>query len=134
MYAEAAHELPACIRGRIWARTSDPYDRRFLAEIFRRIPTHIARTLLGEWEARRDAQGPRSANLYALSLKESLLPELFDATALPFDATDDDIADAAEKAAHNVRQAVARWHASGTDAVLVALNRMARRYRVSLPR
>ncbi|MCW2573567.1 MAG: replication endonuclease [Frankiales bacterium] len=126
------HRLPPNVKGRIWAGTDDPLDRKFLSDIFAPIPPHVAKPLLKEWERRRATSGARDANLYALSLKTDVFPELFPDVGLPFHATDDEIADAADKAAGNVR---VRLRLQNDDAArLQVLERAARRYRVALPR
>lgn len=133
MRASAALSLSPRVRERLWARAADPFDRRFLAGIFARIPSHISGRLLTEWETRRDRDGQREANLYALNLKHALLPELFHETALPFDASDDAIADAAEKVALHVRGRVAMLQAAGEQRLREALTRVVKRYGVGMP-
>lgn len=123
--------LAPSIRARIWSSATDPHDRRFLVGIFSPIPTSFSHKLMGEYEQRATTLGRRDANLYALSLKEEVLPELFAETALPFQASDDDIADAAERAAK--RAAECLRSNTGEDAALAALGRLTRRYRVALP-
>ncbi len=123
--------LAPSIRARIWNSATDPNDRRFLAGIFSPIPPSFSHKLMGEYEQRASTLGRRAANLYALSLKDEVLPELFAKTALPFQASDDDIADAAEHAAK--RAAECLRSNTGEDAALAALARLAKRYHVSMP-
>lgn len=128
-----ADRLTPQVKQRLWAR-AELYDRRFLADIFSRIPRHIAPRLLVEWEKRLETLGRRESNLYALSLKTDLLPELFPDAALPFDATDDEIADAAERAVRRVRERIRLHEAAGQETVIAAMTRVAHRYRVEPPR
>lgn len=126
------NHLHPMVRRRIWDGTADPDDRRFLAQMFAPIPPHVAKPLLTEWERRLSACGRRDANLYALSLKTDLLPDLFPDVGLPYHATDDEITAEAEKAANSVR-AKLRVHC-GDRARRELLHRIATRYRVPLPR
>ena len=123
-------DLAPSIKARIW-KSADQYDRRFLAGIFSRIPTSFSHKLFGEYEDRVASLSRRDANLYALNLKEEVLPELFADTDLPFQATDNDIAEAAKHAAKRAAECL-RLH-PGEDAAFAALGRLAKRYRVSLP-
>lgn len=128
--ARFAPLLASDVRGRLW-KNADPQDRGFLAEIFSRIPPFIARRLLDAWQERLATQGRRESNLYALDLKEKFLPELFPETGLPFHATDDEIADAAERA---VRHLHARLLPRMSEPDLLAvLSKIARRYGVDVP-
>jgi hypothetical protein len=123
--------LAPSIKARIWKAAADPSDRRFLAGIFSALPATFGHKLMGEYEHRAAKNGHRVANLYALSLKDEVLPELFSKTALPFQASDDDIADAAERAAKRADKCL-RLH-GGVNTVMSALGRLARRYSVKLP-
>lgn len=123
--------LAPSIRERIWKCNPDAADRRFLASIFAPLPTSFGHKLLGEYEQRTAKHGQCAANLYALSLKDEVLPELFADTALPFQASDDDIADAAERGAN--RAAKCLHTKGGEDVALAALGKLARRYGVQLP-
>jgi hypothetical protein len=103
-----------------------PDDIPFLAEVFSRIPAYIAHRLLDRWQEVLATQGRRASNLYALDLKE-----LFPESGLPFHATDDEIAAAAERAVRNIRM---RLRPKMTEPELLAmLGRIARRYRVDMP-
>lgn len=133
MRANVAENLAPQVRARLWAGASDPHDRRFLAGIFARIPRHIAPRLLTEWETRLGSLGRRESNLYALDLKENLLQELFPDTALPFDATDDEIADAAARAVAQVHERTRLHGQAEPEKVFAVLSRIAHRYRVDMP-
>jgi len=90
------------VKERIWS-LADPYDRVFLASIFSQIPSHIVRRLLAEWETRLKDEGRVASNLYALSIRDEFLPELFPGNGLCLDASDDEIRDLAEKASRQFR-------------------------------
>lgn len=119
------------VKVRLWANADHPDDRRFLAGIFARIPEHIAPRLLAEYGARLKMQGRREANLYILDVRDTLLPELFPDTGLPFHASDDEIADAAERAVANLHARLRPEE--GAQAILATLARTAKRYHVELP-
>lgn len=131
MRESVLHALAPKVRERIWAGTDNPDDRRYLAGIFGAMPQSIAPRLLDEYECRNKRQGRREANLYALKLREEVLPELCPPSGLEFDASDDDIAETAQKA---VRIAAERIRASHGEAEeRDALDRLAKRFRVALP-
>ncbi|MBK9624958.1 MAG: replication endonuclease [Rhodocyclaceae bacterium] len=122
--------LAPSVYSRICKSAVDIYDQRFLAEIFAQIPTRFCHEFLREYEHRLASSGRRSANLYALSLKNEILPELFADTALPFQASDSDIIEAAERAAVRACKCVL---SPTKETMLTALGRLARSYRVAMP-
>jgi hypothetical protein len=118
------------VHARICKIAPDYKARREIAEIFERIPDTFTHRFLKEYEARAETQGRHAANQYARSLKDEILPELFADTALPFQASDSDIIEAAERAAERAEKCVR----SPTDELArAALARLARRYRVAMP-
>lgn len=120
------------VRKRLFAR-ADHYDIDMLAEVMVKVPRHLAPRFLDEWEKRLDTQGRYASNWYLTGLPFDVLPELFLDTALPFDATEDDIAEAAIEAARHVRCRIQLNRAGGDNAIWAALGRVARRYQVKLP-
>lgn len=120
------------VRKRLFAR-ADRHDIGMLAEVMAKVPRHLAPRFLDEWEKRLDTQGRYASNWYLTSLPFDVLPELFLDTALPFDATEDDIAEAAIQAARHVRCRIRMNQPGGDVAVWAALGRVARRYQVKLP-
>jgi hypothetical protein len=128
--------LQPAVRARLLTKGA-PGDRRFLAGIFQNIPPEIAPRALDEWEARLDAPGKlhserrRASNLYALSLREDLLPELFPDSGLRFDASDSEITDAAGRAAQRVKDMLAQVQSE--NAARLYFDRIAGRYRVEQP-
>lgn len=122
--------LPTDIRKRLWTK-ADPVDRPLLAEVFAHMPRQIALRILKEWENRVDRDGHKAGNPYLWMVKQELLPELFPESGLPFHATDDEIADTAERAARHVRM---RLQLKRSDVETLAMfGRVARRYLVELP-
>ena len=125
MRASAAARLAPDIQAHLWA-AADPDDRGFLARIYSGMPETFARKLVGEYEARHAAGGRRDANLYALSLRDEIMPEMYPGKGLSFTASDDEIAEHAERAAAHVRE---RLRVDATEAEnLAALARIAERY------
>lgn len=106
-------------------------DRRFVAEILEKIPAAFSHKFLKNYERISATQGRREANLYLLALKSEAFPELFANTKLPFQATDGDIEDEAEKAAKQAGERI-RLHPSLNDSI-AALTRLAREYGVPTP-
>lgn len=130
MAARAADRLAPEWGARYWHK-AHPEDRAWLAGIFAPMPRTLQPRLLREWGRRCESEGRWAGNMYALHLRDELLPEFSQATGLPFDATDSEIADAAERIVGNVRR---RTNAARTEAeVLGILGRYAKRHRVDLP-
>ena len=119
------------VRARIWALSDHPDDRRFLVSVFERVPHFIAPRFLDEYAARRTAHGLRTANLYALDLRDTLLRELLPESGLAFDATDDEIAATAARAAKTVKGM--QRPGMGEAELLQRLGRTAHRYQVAMP-
>lgn len=131
MRNDPAAALPPQVKKRLWANPY-PEDRRFLAEIFGRMPAHISGRLMTEWKGRFKSHGRRESNLYVMSLRDELLPELFPETGLPFHATDDEIADEAERAVKALRGRIEMYETERE--ILALLARTAKRYRIETPR
>ena len=108
-----------------------PEDREWLAGIFAPMPRTLQPRLLKEWDARRRRDGRWSANLYAVHLRDDLLPEFRDATGLPFDATEGEITEAALRIVGNLRRRISA--SDGESEVQGILGRYARRHRVEMP-
>lgn len=108
-----------------------PEDRMFVAETLEKIPAAFSHKFLKNYGCLLTTQGRREANLYLLTLKNETFPELFANTKLPFQATDGDIEDEAEKAAKQAGERI-RLHPS-LDHAIAALTRLAREYGVPTP-
>ena len=123
-------QLAPDVKQRLWKR-ADSDDKPLIAEVFARMPAFIAHRIIDEWERLVDTKGRFDSNRYLWTVKEDLLPELFPENGLPFHATADEIADAAERA---VRHLHARLRPGMTEPELLAtLERIAHRYGVDLP-
>lgn len=133
MRADIADYLAPQVRARLWAKAESYYERQMLAEVFAKVPRSIAPRLLDEWERRFEKEGRFKANWYVTSLPVDILPELFHNTALPFDATDDEIVDAAERAVKHASERIRLYERAGIEKVIAALERIAHRYRVDMP-
>lgn len=130
MRAHVADRLAPEWEARYWHQ-AHPEDRGWLAGIFAPMPRALQPRLLKEWDRRRQHGGRWASNLYALHLRDELLPEFSQATGLPFDATEGEIADAAERIVARIRRRTNA--AQGPGDVLGILGRYARRHRVDLP-
>ena len=96
-----------------------------------RLPAFIAHRIIDEWEKLVDTKGRFDSNRYLWTVKEDLLPELFPETGLSFHASDDEIADAAERAVRHLR---ARLLPQMSEPELRALlDKIAHRYGVEVP-
>jgi hypothetical protein len=128
--ASAAGRLSPEWWTRYWHQ-AHPEDRKWLADIVAPMPRALQPHLLKEWNERRQREGRWAGNLYALHLRDELLPEFKDATGLPFDATEDEIAEAALRIVANLRRRIGA--AAGEPDVQGILGRYARRHRVEMP-
>jgi hypothetical protein len=115
--------------GRYWLR-AHPEDRRFLAGIFASVPQSVQPRLLAQWDAQREQKGRWAGNLYAMWVRDRIVPDMSPA-GLPFDATEDEIAEAAECAVRNLRARMRAEH--GEPQTLALLGRTAKRYHVEVP-
>lgn len=128
--ARSAPKVAPDVLARLWKK-ADPDDKPFLAELFSHVPAFIAHRIIGEWENVLEQRGRREANLYLLTVRDELLPELFPKSGLPFHASDGEIADLAERAVNHLR---ARLRPGMKDPELFTLlAQIAHRYAVEVP-